>query len=119
MQASGGFVENVECAASLALGEFASQLDALRFAAGKRGGGLAKLDVAEADFDDGGELLLDLRNVFEKLERVSRLQIENVADRMALEADGERFGIVAAAAADFAGDVNVRKKIHFDATQTV
>src|ERR1043166_2146514 len=36
---------------------------------------------------------------------------------MALEADGERFGIVAAAAADFAGDVNIRKKIHFDAAQ--
>src|SRR5712692_7663224 len=38
---------------------------------------------------------------------------------MAFVADGERFGIVAAAAADFAQDVNVRKKIHLDATEAV
>src|SRR3982074_1326112 len=38
---------------------------------------------------------------------------------MAFEAHGERFGIVAAAAADFAGDVYIRKKIHFDAAQAI
>src|SRR5882762_8393309 len=38
---------------------------------------------------------------------------------MALEADGQRFGIVAAAAADFASDVNIGQKIHFDAAQAV
>src|SRR5207245_7874898 len=38
---------------------------------------------------------------------------------MALVAHGERFGIVAAAAADFAHHIHIRKKIHFDATQAV
>src|SRR5690349_12531159 len=38
---------------------------------------------------------------------------------MALETHGQRFGIVAAAAANFAGDINVRKKVHFDAAQAV
>ncbi len=38
---------------------------------------------------------------------------------MALVANGERFGIVAAAAADFAHHVNVGKKIHFDAAKAV
>src|SRR5947209_12401527 len=38
---------------------------------------------------------------------------------MAFEADGQRFGIVAASAADLARDVNIRKKIHFDAAQTI
>src|SRR5260221_9900855 len=38
---------------------------------------------------------------------------------MAFEAHGKGFGIVAAAAADFAGDVNIGKKIHFDAAQAI
>ena len=57
-------VEDVERAAGLAFGEFARELDALGFAAGKRGGGLAELDVAEADFDERCEFLLNLRNIF-------------------------------------------------------
>src|SRR5439155_2964510 len=119
MQAGSGFVENIKSAAGLALGKFARQLDALSFAAGERGGGLAELDVAEADFDDGGELLLNLRNVFEELKRVGGLQIENVADGVALEADRERFGVVAAAAANFASNINIGQKIHFDAAQAI
>ena len=38
---------------------------------------------------------------------------------MILVADGERFGIVAAAAANFAHHVNIRQKIHFDAAQAI
>src|SRR5712692_6321988 len=38
---------------------------------------------------------------------------------MALVADSERFRIVAAAAANFAHHINVRKKIHFDAAEAV
>src|SRR4029077_14620033 len=46
-------------------------------------------------------------------------QIQDVGNGMALEAHGQRFGIVAAAAADLAGDVHIEKKIHFDAAQAV
>src|SRR5258708_151875 len=42
MQAGGGLVENVKRAAGLAFGKLASEFDALRFAAGKRGGGWAR-----------------------------------------------------------------------------
>ena len=38
---------------------------------------------------------------------------------MALEADRQCFGIVAAAAADFAHHINIGQKIHFDAAQAV
>src|SRR5580693_1077438 len=51
VQAGGGFVEDVESAAGLALGEFAGQLDTLGFAAGESGGGLAEGDVAKTDLD--------------------------------------------------------------------
>lgn len=46
MQACGGFVEDVECSAGVALGEFQGEFDALGFAAGEGGGGLAEADVA-------------------------------------------------------------------------
>src|SRR5437016_13674423 len=38
---------------------------------------------------------------------------------MAFVAHGERFRIVAAAAANFAHHINIGKKIHFDAAETV
>src|SRR5258708_36876498 len=112
VQAGGRFVEDVERAAGLALRKLAGQLDALRFAAGKCGGRLAELNVAEADFHEGGKFLLNLRNVFEELERVGRRQIENIADGVAFGAHGERFRIVAAAAADLGTKVKVRDGNH-------
>ena len=53
VEAGGGLVEEVEGAAGLALGELAGELHALGFAAGEGGGGLAEVDVAEADVDEG------------------------------------------------------------------
>src|SRR5713226_8574475 len=70
VQAGGGFIENVKRAAGLALGKLAGQLNALGFTAGKSGGGLAERDVAEANFDQSRKFLLNLRNVFEELQRV-------------------------------------------------
>src|SRR6266446_10367371 len=119
MQSRGGFVKDVKRAASLALREFSRELDALRFAAGKSRCGLPERDVAESDFYERGKFLLNLRNVFEKLQCIGRRQIQNVADGMPFVAHGERFRIVAAAAANFAHHVNVRKKIHFDAAEAV
>src|SRR5579859_7243182 len=51
VQSGGGFIEDVKCAASLALGKFAGQVVALRVAAVKSGRGLAEGDVTEAYFD--------------------------------------------------------------------
>jgi len=51
VQAGRRFVKDVKRAAGLALREFARELDALRFAAGKSCCGLAKRDIAKADFD--------------------------------------------------------------------
>src|SRR6516165_8254342 len=62
MQAGRGFVEDVHGPASLALRKLASKFDALGFAAREGGGGLAELHIAETHFDDGGELLLNVRN---------------------------------------------------------
>ena len=65
VQAGGGLVQNVQSAAGLAFGKLFSELDALRLAAGKRGGGLAQLDVAEADVDQRFDLYPDLWDIFQ------------------------------------------------------
>ena len=75
VEAGGGLVEDVEgaaaalwprCRSALRVvmraggGEVRGELDALGFAAGERGGGLAEADVAEADLVEHVELVDDL-----------------------------------------------------------
>src|SRR3989338_8984837 len=60
------FVEDVKGAAGLAAGELAGELDALGFAAGKRGGGLAEAQVAEADVHQRAHPGLHQRDVLEE-----------------------------------------------------
>src|SRR5215469_3361253 len=88
MQAGGGFVEDVHGAAGLAFRKFARKFDALGFAAGERGGGLTELNIAETDFDDGGEFLLDVGNVFEEFKGVRGREVQDVIDAVALVANG-------------------------------
>src|SRR5579862_5976330 len=119
VQAGGWLVENVKRAAGLAARKLAGELGALRFAAGKRGGGLAELDVAEADVHERLKLLLNRGNIFQHLQGFLDRQVEEIGNRIAVEAHGKSFGIVALAAANLARDVNVRQKIHLDAALAV
>ena len=52
MQAGRRLIQNVERMAGRGFAEFGGELDALGFAAGELGAGLAELDVAEADVVD-------------------------------------------------------------------
>src|SRR6266851_6713448 len=119
VQARRRVIKDVKRASGLAFREFAGQLDALRFAPGKCGGGLPESDVAEANFYESRELLLNLRNILEKLQRIRRGQIQDITDGVSFVAHRERFRIVAAPAADFAHHINVREKIHFNTAQAV
>ena len=118
MQAGGGLVEHVERPAGLPLAQFLRQLDALRFAAGERGGGLPQVNVAEADIAQRLQLRLNLRNV--RQERAPlRPSIPAGRRWSGLCTSPAGFVVVAAAAADIAGDVHVRQEIHLDALQPV
>ncbi len=50
VQAGGGLVEDVQDAGVAGVDEMSGELQALGFAAGKRGGGLAQAEIAETDF---------------------------------------------------------------------
>ena len=77
------------------------------------------MDVAEADIDEGLQLLADLRDVGEHGERVFDGEVENVGDGVAVEFYGQRLLVVAAAVADFALYVDVGHEVHFDAALAV
>ena len=62
---------------------------------------------------------MDLRNVFENREGVFDGGRQQVGDGIAFVFHLQRFAVVAAAAADIAGDVDVGQKVHLDALQPV
>ncbi len=112
VQAGGRFVEDVERAAGVALGQFQRQLDALRLAAGERGGRLAELDVGEADVDQRLQLARDDRHGGEELVRLLDGHLQHFVDGLALVADLQRLAVVALAVADVAGHEDVGQEVH-------
>ena len=67
----------------------ARELDALGFAAGERGGGLAEAEVAEADLVEHGELVDDLGVAGEEVQGFAHGHVEDVVDVLALVLDLE------------------------------
>ncbi len=94
--------------------QLGGELDALRLAAGQRGGGLAEPDVVEPDVVQRLQPALDLRDVLEELDRLLDRHVEHVRDRLALEAHLERLAVVALAVALLARHVDVRQEVHLD-----
>ena len=107
MQAGGRFIQYVERAAGIALGEFQGELDALRLAARERGGGLPELDIAEADFGERRELSRDRGNGGKEIHGLDHVQLQHFVDVPALVADFQGLAVVALAVANVAGDIVV------------
>ena len=55
VQAGGGFIEQVDCAAGGPFAQFACELDPLGFASRECRGGLAELEVFESDVTEGSQ----------------------------------------------------------------
>ena len=114
MKSCGGFVEDVEGASGVLFGEFGGQLDALRLATGKGGGGLPQLDVPEPHVKKGAELVGDGGNVGEELDGLLHIHLQHVVDGLAFIAHLQRFVVVAFSPARLARDVHVRQEVHLD-----
>src|SRR5262249_37488935 len=119
VQAGGRFVEDVESAAGVALGELARQLDPLRLAARQRRRRLAERDVAEADVLQRLQDAAQLAVVLEQAHRVGDGGLEDVGDSASLPVSPQRRVVVAPAAADLAGDVDVGQEVHLDLADAV
>ena len=95
-------------------GEVGGEFDALGFAAGERGGGLAEADVAEADLVEDVELVDDFGDAGEVAEGFLDGHVEDVVDVAALVLDVEDGGFVTGSVAFFAGELDVGEELHFD-----
>src|SRR6202521_5860082 len=89
----------------------------MRLAAGKRGGILTELQISQADVHQGFQLLSNLRNIFEDLQSFLDGHIQQVRDGIAFVTHRKSFGIVAAAATDLTGDIDIGEEIHLNSPQ--
>ena len=119
MEAGGGLVQDVDGPAGALAGELGGQLDALGFAAGKLGGGLAEFDIAQSDVVKGLDLAADGRYVLKEGQGFLDGHLKYVGDVFALVADLQGLAVVALAVADLAGDVDVRQEMHLDLDDAV
>ena len=111
----GGLVKQVQGAAGLAFRKLAGKLHALGLTARKRGRGLAQMDVAKADVDQRLQLNANRRNVFQDGQGVGDGKLEQVGDRVAVEANLQRLLVVTATVTNLAEHVDVGQEIHLDA----
>ena len=119
VQAGRRFVQDVEGAAGVPLGEFGRELHALRLATGEGGRALAEVDVAEPDPVQRLQFVMDPRLVLEDGERVLDGELEHLADVHPTEPDVERLAIIALPAALLAGHVHVGEEVHLDLHEAV
>ena len=114
MEAGGRFVENEEGLAGVAFGEFGGEFHALVLSAGKGGGGLSELDVAEAYILKHFDFFQDIGLMLEELYGLIDCHVEDIGDGFPLEAYLEGLAVVAAPSAVFAGDEDIGEEIHLD-----
>ena len=114
VQAGGGLVEDIEDAVIFRPRKIGSQLEALRFAARKRGCRLAEAKITEADFVEHAQLGNDFGNTGEKSQGFARGHLENIVDILAAIANVENAGLEASAAAFLADELDVGEKLHFN-----
>ena len=114
MQAGGRLVENVHGAAGGTLRELLGKLDALRLAAGQRGGLLANLHIAESDAAQRFHLAANAWHGPKEHARFFDRHVQHIGDRLAFIEHFQRFAVVAFALADITGDIDVGQEVHFD-----
>src|SRR6516162_2386420 len=119
MQASGWFVEDIQCAACSLAAQFRRQLDSLSFTAAQSRGRLAEADVAETDFRKGQEWIIDLRNGAKEGDRLIDGHVEDIGDIFPFIRDFQGLAIVPAAIASLASDIDGRQEVHLDFEQAV
>ena len=115
VQADRRLVQDVERRSVAAARQLARELDALGFTARESRRRLPDLDVAQADVVQRLQLAHDRRDGAEEAQSVLDRQVEDLGDRLPLEAHLQRLPIEARPVADLARHIHVRQELHLDA----
>src|SRR5208283_3839628 len=90
------------------------KFEALRFAAGKRGGGLAEAEVAKTNLVEDAKFRDDFGDIHEEGQGFAHGHIENIMDIPAVVANVKNAALEALAAAFLADQLNVGQELHFN-----
>ena len=114
VEAGRRFVEDVERFAGGAFGQFAGELHPLRLAAGEGGGGLAEMEVVEADITERFQLAGDIGGIGKERAGLADLHAEQIGDIFSLPAHFERVAGKSRATANFTGHPHIGEEIHIE-----
>ena len=119
VQACGGFVQHIDRTARAALTELCCQLHPLGLAAGECGAALPQLHIAQTHIVESLDLVQNLLLVCEEGAGLLHRHIQHIRNVLSLVAHLQRLPVIPLAAANVAGDVNVRQEMHLNLHKTV
>src|SRR5208283_2937868 len=113
------FIQNVDRSSGRLLGELRCEFHALSLTPGELRARLTKRQVTQADGNQRLKLVENRRHIPEKPGGLVDGHFQDVRDVLAAVRDLQRLAIVARASTDFALDVDICEKVHFDFDDTV
>ena len=119
VQPSGRFVEQVNRLPGRSFAEFSCQFDPLRLATGKSGRWLSQLEIVETDVVQRLQQFVNLRDVFEMLERFLDVHVEDFGDVLSFETNFQRLVMKTLSVAHRTGHPDVGQEVHFELVGTV
>ena len=119
METGRGFVQNVDGSSGRFLGEFRCEFNALSLAPGELRARLPKRQITQADRYQRLKLVKYRRHIPEKPGGLIHGHFQDVGDVLAAVGDLQSLAIVPRASADFALDIDICQKMHFDFDDTV
>src|SRR5262245_40403661 len=120
MQTRCRFVQDVErMLGPLKLAQFCGQLDALRFTAGKRRGGLPEREVTQPEVIEYLNLLADCRLIRKKSHSFFHRHVEDIVDGLSAKRDLESFAVEACPFASCTGHLHIRHEVQLRANRAL
>ena len=119
VEAGRGLVEDVERLTGRPLGELPRELHPLGLAAGERGGGLAEVEVVEADVVERLQFAGDVGGVGKEFECLADLHVQQFGDVLPLPANLERVFGKPHAITDLTGHPDIGQEIHVEPDRAV
>ena len=120
MQPSCWFVENIERPASRSATQFSRKLNTLGFATAEGSCWLAQARYNQGQRQRVSAVCEQLLECFQRTQALaSQVISKDIADRLVLIMNFERFTVITLAMTNFTGHIHVGQEMHFDLNNTV